>query len=188
MRKAKTAIMNLHRKSTFRRLRASLVLLGALGYLAAVPLSGATINLFNTGLNPSGSATLTGTGTPGGGAADTHWQCSGSSCPSLGANAFEAQSNTTVSGSPNWPLPATQNTTPGPGQWRARNTTAGAGVAGGYTGGTGAISQWISFQSDVDGEPATTAQYDYQQTFTLAGFILTTADIQGVYAVDNSLS
>jgi hypothetical protein len=174
MRKAKTAIMNLHRKTTIQRLRAPFVVLCALCFLTILPLSAASIGIntaggvfFNTGLVANSGTTLSG------GAADVNWQCS----VGCSGNSFQALSNNPFSGSPaNWPLPTTQNTTPGQAgnPWVASATSSGT-----------PLSQWISFQAQVDTEPNTTTEYDYTETFNLTGFTGSTLELIGSFAVDN---
>jgi hypothetical protein len=162
MREASSTLMNLLRKRTTHRFLASIVLLCTFCFVAVLPLSASTITIFNTGVNGSG-ATLSG------GAADTHWQCSGGSCS---GNAFQGQS----SNSGNWPLPATQNNTPGPG--------TGPWMASTLSGGS-PISQWISFQPNVNGGANT--EYDYTQTFNLSTLDPTTLELNGFFAVDDTL-
>src|ERR1039457_4985670 len=107
MREASSALMNPLQKSTTHRFRARFVLLCTLCFVAVLPLSAAQVNIFNTGLNGPGTATLAG------GASDTHWQCL-NNCT---GNAFQAQStapaNFPNAGNSNWPPPSTQNTFPG---------------------------------------------------------------------------
>jgi len=136
-----------------------------------VPLSAAVINLnssglFNTGVDNSGTAL-------GAAAADNHWI--GTSVGFSG-NSFQAQGNT-VTGQPfpGWPLPSTQNGTgSAAGPWVASATSSGS-----------PLSQWISFQANVNSEPNTTQEYQYNETFQLGGFIGSTFELMGSFAVDN---
>jgi len=141
-------------------------------FVAVLPLSAAMINLngaglFNTGVNGSGVAL-------GAAAADTHWQCS----VNCSGNSFQAQGKT-VTGQPfaGWPLPSTQNGT---------GSAAGPWVASAGAPGS-PLSQWISFQANVNSEPNTTTEYDYTETFNLSGFIGTTLELIGSFAVDNTV-
>jgi len=159
-------------KATTNRFRAPVLLLCTLCFIAAVPLSAAAINLtsvglFNTGVNNSGVAL-------GAAAADTHWQCS----VNCSGNSFQAQANT-VAGQPfaGWPLPSTQNGT---------GSAAGPWVASATSGGS-PLSQWISFQANVNSEPNTTTEYDYTETFNLSGFVGTSFELVGSFAVDNAI-
>lgn len=162
MRESSSALVNVLRKSTNHRFRASVVLLSTLGFAAVLPLSAASITIFNTGVDGSGVALS-------GGAADTHWQCS----VNCSGNAFQAQST----GQTNWPLPSTQETTPGTGPWMASTLSGG-----------NPVSQWISFQSNVYTESSSgLTEYYYTQTFTLGAFnpSTTTLELKGFFAVDN---
>ena len=180
MREASSALMNPLQKSTTHRFRARFVLLCTLCFVAVLPLSAAQVNIFNTGLNGPGSATLAG------GAADTHWGCF-SNCTSTFQAQSTAPANFPNSGNSNWPLPSTQNTYPGAtGPWVASST--GPGAPGGYTGASGtAISQWITFnQPNVFIDPSVSLEYDYFTLFDLTGFIVSSFELQGVFAVDNT--
>src|SRR5262245_16048979 len=105
--------------ATINRFRAVLMLCTLCWVL---PLSAATINLnsaalFNTGVDNTGTALANGS-------ADTHWQCS----VNCSGNSFQALSNNPGGSLPtNWPLPPTQNTTPGvPGNpWVSSVTSSG---------------------------------------------------------------
>jgi hypothetical protein len=175
-RRGLTAIMKLHRKSTIQRLRAPFVLLCALCFLTISPLSAAAISIntaggvfFNTGLVANSGTTLAN------GAADVNWQCS----VNCSGNSFQALSSNPFNGSPsNWPLPTTQNTTPG--------VAANPWVASATSSGT-PLSQWISFQAQVDSDPNTTTEYDYTETFNLSGFVGSTLELIGSFAVDNTI-
>jgi hypothetical protein len=159
MREASSALMNVLRKSTTHRVRAAVVLLCTFCFVAVLPLSASTITIFNTGVNGSGAALS-------GGAADMHWGCS----VNCSGNSFQGQS----SNPGNWPLPATQNTTPNSGPWMASTLSGGS-----------PISQWISFDSNVNGTP--NAQYNYTQTFDLSTLDPTTLELNGFFAVDDTL-
>jgi len=175
MREAKIAIMRLYRKNRIERLRAPFFLLCALCFLTISPLSAAAISLntaggvfFNTGLVANSGTTL------GAAAADTNWQCS----VGCSGNSFQAQANS-VSGQPfaGWPLPSTQNGT---------GSAAGPWVASATSSGT-PLSQWISFQANINSEPNTTTEYDYTETFNLSGFTGSTLELIGSFAVDNTV-
>ncbi len=154
------------------RFRAPVLFLCTLCFVAVLPLSAAVINLnsaglFNTGVNGSGVAL-------GAAAADTHWQCS----VNCSGNSFQAQSNA-VAGQPfaGWPLPSTQNGTgSAAGPWVASATSSGS-----------PLSQWISFQANVNSEANTTTEYDYTETFSLAGFLGSSLELIGSFAVDNTI-
>src|SRR5712692_3101649 len=171
MRSASSITINLLRKTTMN-LRVPVALLCTLCFLTVLPLSAAMINLngaglFNTGVDNTGTAL-------GAAAADTHWQCS----VNCSGNSFQAQGNT-VTGQPfaGWPLPSTQNGTgSAAGPWVASATSSGS-----------PLSQWISFQANVNSEPNTTTEYDYTETFSLAGFTGTTFELFGSFAVDNTI-
>jgi PEP-CTERM motif len=177
MREASSALMNPLQKSTTHRFRARFVLLCTLCFVAVLPLSATQINIFNTGLNGPGSATLAG------GAADTHWGCFGN-CTSTFQAQTTAPANFPNAGNSNWPLPSTQNTTPGTGPWVA--SAAGPGLAG-ISPASGAVSQWITFnQPNVFIDPSVTLEYDYFTLFDLTAFIVSSYELQGVFAVDNT--
>jgi hypothetical protein len=142
-------------------------------FLTVLPLSAATLSMnttggvfFNTGLVANSGTTLAN------GNADVNWQCS----VNCSGNSFQALSNNPFSGGPtNWPLPSTQNTTPGSGPWVAS------------AGGATPVSQWISFMAQVNTAPNTTTEYDYTETFNLTGFVGTTLELIGSFAVDNTI-
>jgi hypothetical protein len=164
MREVRSTLMNILRKSTTHRFRASVVLLCTLCFAAVLPLSAGQINIFDTGVNGAGVALS-------GGAADTHWQC----LVNCNGNAFQGQSTATL----NFPLPSTQETTPGSGPWMASTLNLVHPVS--------PVSQWISFQSNVNTGPNALTEYDYTQTFDLSTFIATTLELKGFFAVDDTV-
>jgi len=148
-----------------------LLLLCTLCFAAVLPLSASTLVInapggvfFNTGLVANSGTTLTN------GAADPNW----GGFQALSNNPFGNGSQT------NWPLPPTQNTTPG--------TVNNPWVASATSSGT-PLSQWITKTAggQVNNTPNTTAEYDFTETFNLAGFIGTTLEVIGSFAVDNTI-
>jgi len=139
--------------------------------LAVLPLSASNLQingvngfLYNTGVTAAGTTTSNN-------AVDGHWGCY------VNCSAAGQATSTATSPSTAWPLPSTQNTTPGTGPW-----VASAGV-----------SQWITPNVGVGGnpynvatDPDTTTEYDYIQGFILSGFDPTSLEIIGSLAVDNT--
>jgi len=146
-------------------------------FLTVLPLSAATINIFNTGVLGGGTDS-SGTGPIGVGAIDPHWQDVLNS--SSGTNAFQAAScsnfsNCTSSGEPaGWPTPFTESGG-GTGPWVASALS-----------GTRSLSQWISSQSNVTALSGG-LEYDFSETFDLTNFIASTAQLAGSFAADNSI-
>src|SRR5258708_1365824 len=169
MRTATSTTIHLSRKTTMN-LRVPAALLYLLCLVHVLPLSASTLPInapggvfFNTGLVAKWGTTLTN------GAADPNW------------GGFQALSNNPFNGSPlNWPLPPTQNTTPG--------VSGNPWVSSATSSGT-PLSQWITkiAGGQVDNAPNTTAEYDFTETFNLAGFDGTSLTLIGSFAVDNTI-
>jgi hypothetical protein len=166
----------LFRKNSIQRSFRAATLLCGLYFLVVLPLSADPIKIntaggvfFNTGLVANSGTTLAN------GAADVNWQCS----VNCSGNSFQALSNNPFNGAPlNWPLPPTQNTTSGAAgnPWVSSATVSGTPV-----------SQWISFTAQVNSTPNTTTEYDYTETFNLTGFVGSTLELIGSFAVDNTV-
>lgn len=129
--------------------------------LASVPLSGATIPVFGTGLSPLGTFLAVG-------ATDPHYTLTlnplGTGMPEVPSGA--SPSEVTVQGVPlGWPLL--------PGVWAGDN-----------------LAQWIAPQVDIVGIPGTgsLSYFTYQTTFNLNGFDLSTVQLTGHWTADNWLA